>query len=441
MVVRIAYGMIGVVAILLITGTDGFAQNNQGIAASRQQISQSKPAPQKTARQQTRHYDWPKIIQIDIDKTKYPGKYKVAEDILNNMAADPAGYQIFENIAGISTVHIHIKDKEDLLKANDADGAGSMFSADYGIQVIQQDMKYDPIDNELVLNFGKSGEMLGFDEQKHQFFKLSLNSTIATELEYAGIPSSASVKNCRQLLSKMNPDEHFLFDNYKDLMGEKFTNDDIEHCRNKKITIHNIRTNANEPYTFTDNVTDALKEYRKFAEDYKKNAYALYTRDMPLAQKYLDHLGEPHRSPEPVFTVRLGENRSRPLQFGPVTGTDYVAVGNGGQNVYKNLSVYYDTEDGQSVDNATALTRIKEEYMAQVKYNTIALNSPKMLEYVDRLKKFFNPGYRADTNYKAIQEDEVARIMTNNPYLEGANKVILAELIWQQTEKPGKNKK
>ena len=281
MVVRIAYGMIGVVAILLITGTDGFAQNNQGIAASRQQISQSKPAPQKTARQQTRHYDWPKIIQIDIDKTKYPGKYKVAEDILNNMAADPAGYQIFENIAGISTVHIHIKDKEDLLKANDADGAGSMFSADYGIQVIQQDMKYDPIDNELVLNFGKSGEMLGFDEQKHQFFKLSLNSTIATELEYAGIPSSASVKNCRQLLSKMNPDEHFLFDNYKDLMGEKFTNDDIEHCRNKKITIHNIRTNANEPYTFTDNVTDALKEYRKFAEDYKKNAYALYTRDMP----------------------------------------------------------------------------------------------------------------------------------------------------------------
>ena len=139
--------------------------------------------------------------------------------------------------------------------------------------------------------------------------------------------------------------------------------------------------------------------------------------------------------------MRLGENRSRPLQFGPVTGTDYVAVGNGGQNVYKNLSVFYDTDEGQSVDNPTALTRIKEEFMAQLKYNTEALNSPKMLEYVDRLKKYFNEGYKPNTNYKAIQEEEVTKALHDNPYLEGANKVIMAEAIYLQSKPVGKSRK
>jgi hypothetical protein len=241
-----------------------------------------------------------------------------------------------------------------------------MFSADYGIQVIKQDMRYNPIDNELVLNFGKSGEMLSFDEQKHQFFKISLNSTIATELEIAGNEQSATVKKCRHLIHKMSPDEKFLFENYKDLMGEKFSSDDIEHCRTKKITIHNFTSGKDEPYTFTDVVTDALLEYKDFAVAYKNNDYSLHAHEMILALKYTDKLGEPHRSKEPVFTVRLGENRSRALQFGPVTGTDYVAVADGQQNVYKNLSVFYDTEGGQKVDNATALTRIKEELCSPV---------------------------------------------------------------------------
>jgi hypothetical protein len=316
-----------------------------------------------------------------------------------------------------------------------------MFSADYGIQIIKQDMKYNPIDNELILNFDKSGEMLSFDEQKHQFFKVSLNSTIASQLEIAGSEHSEAAKNCRSLLAAMTPEEKFLFENYKDLMGEKFGNDDIEYCRGKKITIHNFKNSKDETYTFTDNVVNALIAYRNFAEEYKRNSYNMNSTELHLAQKYTDKLGEPHRSKEPVFNVRLGENRSRALQFGPITGTDYVAVGSGEQHVYKNLSVYYDTENRQQIDNATALTRIKEEYIAQLKYNTAALNSPKMLEYVDRLKKHFNKDYVPNTDYKGIMEREVAKALENNPYLDGANKVIEAEVIWTETEKMNKKKK
>jgi hypothetical protein len=39
-------------------------------------------------------YPWQNIIQIGIDQKKYPGKFKVVTDILNSMAADPAGRQI-----------------------------------------------------------------------------------------------------------------------------------------------------------------------------------------------------------------------------------------------------------------------------------------------------------------------------------------------------------
>jgi hypothetical protein len=385
-------------------------------------------------------YDWSKIINVDIDKVRYPGKFKVVEDIIHNMASDGAGRQILENLKKNNPGKLSIKDKDDA-KANNMESAGTMFSADYGIQVIRQDMKYNPIDNELVINFGKSGEMLSFDEQKHQFFKISLNSTIATELESAGAEQLSAVKNCRDALSKLNSEERFLFDNYKDLMGEKFSADDIEHCRKKKITMHNLNTNKDDLYTFSDNVVDALKEYREFAEAFKMNAYSMSAREMPLSQKYTDKLGELHRSHEPVFTMRLGQNRSRSLQFGPITGTDYIALGTGEQNVYKNFSVFYDTDERQKVDNATALTRIKEEFMAQLKYNIEALNSPKMLEYVDRLKKSFNKDYQPNTNYTSVMEIEVAKAMNNNPYLEGANKVIESEIIWVETNKLNRKKK
>lgn len=409
-----------------------YLSNAQPIASN---TSKTHSAAHKT-------YDWTNIIQIDIDKVNYPGKYKVVEDIINHLAADAAGQQIFENIARNNDGKILIKDKEDVLKANAIEGVNGMFSADYGLQVIKQDMKYNPIDNELVLNFGKSGEMLSFDEQKHTFFKVSLNSTIATELESAGAERTTAEKNCRLLRAKMAPDEKFLFNNYKDLMGEKFSDDDIAHCRGKKITIHNFKSGTNDPYTFTDNVTDALIAYRNYVAEYKENAYSRNVQEMPLARKYTDKLGEPHRSREAVFNVRLGENRSsRPLQFGPVTGTDYIAVGNGQQNVYKNLSVFYDTEDGQTVNNPTALTSIKEEYVAQLKYNTEALNSPKMLEYVDRLKKYFNKDYKANTDYEAIKDAEVAKVMHNNPYLEGANKVIEAEVMWSAMKEENKKSK
>jgi len=381
-----------------------------------------------------KRYDWASVINIAIDRNKYPGKYKAIEDILNNMAGDSTGSEIFENIAKNNEGKVLIKDKEDVLQANTMEGVNGMFSADFGIQVIKQDEVYDPIDNDLVINFGKSGEMLSFDEQKHQFFKISLNSTIATQLVCAGSEQSPAEKNCRRLIAAMNPDEKFLFDNYKDLMGEKFSNDDIEHCRSRKIAIHSFKTNTDDTYTFTDKVTDALKAYRDFAEAWKQNAYAMNARAMLVARKYTDKLGEPHISDEPVFTIRLGENRSRSLQFGPITGTDYIALDSGEHNVYKNLSVFYDNDDKQNVDNATALTRIKEEYMAQLKYNTQALNSPKMLEYVDRLKKYFNKDYEANTGYKAIMEEAVANVLNNNPYLEGANRVIEAEIIWAETK-------
>jgi|GEM_PF-3939033 len=385
-------------------------------------------------------YDWSKVIRIDIDRSKYPGKYKVVTDILNGMAADPAGRRIFENIVQNNQVPVSIRDKDAMLDASKVEGVQGTFSADYGIQIIKQDMKYNPIDNELIINFDKSGEMLSFDEQKHQFFKISLNSTIAAELEAAGEVQPAPVINCRELLAKMASDEKDLFNNYKDLMGEKFSNDDIERCRHKKITIHNFGSGIDITYTFTDVVTDALIAYRDFAAGNKRNSYTLDCRSRLLAQQYTDKLGEPHRSGEPVFTVRLGENRSRPLQFGPVTGTDYIALGSGQQNVYKNFSVFYDNENRQKVDNPTALTRIKEEYMAQLRYNTEALNSPKMLEYVDRLKKYFNSDHKATKDYKAVMEAEVAKMMNENPYLEGANRVIEAEIIWDETKDMGKKK-
>jgi len=381
-------------------------------------------------------YDWTKIIQVDIDQKKYPGKYKAIEDILNGIAADTAGRQIFENIAKNNPGKIVIKDKDDVMTTNATEG-DDMFSADYGVNVIKQDMTYDPIDNDLVINFSKSGEMLSFDEQSHQFFKISLNSVVATELESAGQGQSAHVRNCRLLISKMTDAEKFLFNNYKDLMGEKFSADEIEHCRNKTITIYNFKKKANITYTFTNAVTDALKEYRGFADDYKINAYSRYAQAV-LAQKYTDKIGEPHRSKEPVFTLRLGQNRSRSLQFGPVTGTDYISLGSGAQNEYKNLSVYYDDEHKETVDNVTVLNRIREEYIAQLKYNTEALNSEKMLAYADKLKKYFNSDYKANTDYKSVAEKEVAKVMHRNPYLEGASEVIVAEMEWAAKKKDQK---
>jgi hypothetical protein len=64
-----------------------------------------------------------------------------------------------------------------------------------------------------------------------------------------------------------------------------------------------------------------------------------------------------------------------------------------------------------------------------------------MLEYVDRLKKYFNNNYKANTDYAAIVEAEVSKAMDNNPYLEGANKVIIAEAMWQETTPVKKGKK
>jgi hypothetical protein len=385
-------------------------------------------------------YDWSKVARIDIDITKYPVKYKVVTDILNSMAADGAGRQILDNIAQSGHGPVSIRDKDALLDATKVEGVSGTFSADYGLQVIKHDMQYNPIDNEVIINFDKSGEMLGFDEHKHLFFKISLNNTIASALEAAGEAQLESVTTCRSLLAKMDADEHFLFNNYKDLMGEKFSSDDIERCRHKKITIHNFGLGKDLPYTFTDVVTDALIAYRDYAADVKANAYELDSRIMPLAQRYTDKLGEPRRSREPVFTVRLGENRSRALQFGPVTGTDYIALGSGQQNVYKEFSVFYDTENRQKVDNPTALTRIKEEYIAQLRHNTEALNSPKMLEYVDRLKKFFNKDHRPASDYKAVLDAELRKVMRNNPYIEGADKVIEAEVLWNETKETGKKK-
>lgn len=380
-------------------------------------------------------HDWTKIIKIDIDKNKYPGKFKAIQDILNHMAGTAPGAEIYANIARNNQGILKIKDKDDLVTANTVEGVDAQFAADLGVKLIKRDMKYDPIDNDLVINFTKSGEMLSFDEETHHFFKVSLNNIVATELERAGWERTDAEKNCRALIGKMNQMENYLFNNYKDLFGEKFTTTEIELCRKKQVTIHNLKTNTKDTYTFTDVVTDALKEYRRYAEDRKKNAYALDTREMPLSRKYTDKLGEPHRSREPVFNVRLGENRSRDLQFGPSTGTDYIALTAGQQNEYKNLTVYYDNEKQEAVDNATVLTRIKEEYIAQLKYDARALNSKKLYEYIDRIKTYFDKNHKPTTDYDASAEREVELVMKRNPYLEGANDVIMAETMYQQTKK------
>lgn len=387
---------------------------------------------------QQKRYDWGGIIRIEIDRNKYPGKYKAIKDILDHMATDESGVQIFDRIARNKQGLLRIKDKEDVVSASTVGGVEHMYAADLGVKLIKRDMKYDPIDHDLVINFTKGGEMLSFDEQTHHFFKVSLNNIVATELERAGWERSAAETNCRALIAKMNPKENYLFNNYKDLMGEKFTTGDIEHCRKKQVTIHNVKTNTKDTYTFTDIVTDALKEYRIYAEDQKNNAYALDTREMPLSQKYVEKLGEPRRSKEPVFNVRLGENRSRDLQFGPGTGTDYIALSAGQQNEYKNLTVYYDDEHREQVDNPTVLARIKEEYMAQLKYDTKALNSRKMLEYVDRLKTYFDKDYKPVTDYQAVMDKAVEQVMKRNPYLEGANEVILAESMYVESKKKKK---
>ncbi|MCD6012711.1 MAG: hypothetical protein K0Q79_2573 [Flavipsychrobacter sp.] len=384
---------------------------------------------------QQKGYDWSKIIKIDIDRDKYPGKFKAIADILHHLSVDAAGREIFENIARNNQGILSIRDKEDVVSANTVAGVDAMFAADYGVKLIKQDMKYDPIDNDLVINFTKSGEMLSFDEGTHHFFKVSLNNIVATELERAGQERTVAEKNCRALIAKMNQKENYLFNNYKDLFGEKFTIAEIELCRKKQVTIHNIKTNTKDTYTYTDVVADALKEYRRYAEERKKNAYELDAREMPLSRKYTDKLGEPHRSREPVFNVRLGENRSRDLQFGPATGTDYIALSGAQQNEYKNLTVYYDNEKQEHVDNATVLTRIKEEYAAQLKFDTRALNSKKLLEYVDRIKTYFDKNYKPTKDYEALAEREVEQVMKRNPYLEGANDVIMAETMYQQTKK------
>lgn len=380
-------------------------------------------------------YNWAKVVRVDIDWKKYPGKYKAIRDILDHMAKDAAGMAIFENIAKNNPGVLKIKDKDDVVSANTVEGVDAVFAAGLGVRLIKQDMKYDPIDNDLVINFTKGGELLSFDEGTHHFFKVSLNNIVATELERAGWQRTTAETNCRALIAKMNPKENYLFNNYKDLMGEKFSTGDIEHCRKKQVTIHNIKTNTKDTYTFTDVVTDALKEYRMYAEDRKRNAYVIDTREMPLSRKYTDKLGEPHRSKEPVFNVRLGENRSRDLQFGPATGTDYIALSAGQQNEYKNLDVYYDDAQQGKVDNPTVLVRIKEEYLAQLKYDAKALNSQKLLEYVDRLKKYFDKDYKPVTDYQAIADKAVEQVMKRNPYLEGANEVIMAETIYSQTKK------
>ena len=390
--------------------------------------AQTPIAPQKLN-------DWAKVVRVDIDWKKYPGKYKAIRDILDHLAKDAAGVEILENLAKNNPGVLKIKDKDDVVSANTVEGVDAVFAADLGVRLIKQDMKYDPIDNDLVINFTKGGELLSFDEETHHFFKVSLNNIVATELERAGWQRTAAETNCRALIAKMTAKENYLFNNYKDLMGEKFSTNDIEHCRKKQVTIHNIKTNTKETYTFTDVVTDALKEYRMYAEDRKKNAYLIDTREMPLSRKYTDKLGEPHRSKEPVFNVRLGENRSRDLQFGPATGTDYIALTAGQQNEYKNLDVYYDDAQQGKVDNPTVLVRIKEEYLAQLKYDTKALNSRKMLEYVDRLKKYFDKDYKPVTDYQAVMNKAVEQAMKRNPYLEGANEVIMAETIYTQSKK------
>jgi hypothetical protein len=63
------------------------------------------------------------------------------------------------------------------------------------------------------------------------------------------------------------------------------------------------------------------------------------------------------------------------------------------------------------------------------------MNSRKMLEYADRLKKIFNPGYKANTDYQAVMDAEVEKVVNNNPYLDGANEVIMAERIYAEAKK------
>ncbi len=380
-------------------------------------------------------YNWSRIIQIDIGRTKDARKYKAIEYILNDMAADKAGREIFERITKNNDGVLKIKDKEDVVGTYTNENDDGMFSSDYGVKVIRRDMTYDPIDNDLVINFTKSGVMLSFDEETHQFFKISLNSIIATELERASFERTAVEKNCRLLIAKMNEAESFLFYNYKDLMGETFSSDDVAHCRGKVISIYSLKNKANEKYTFTDVVTNALKEYRNYTEWVTKNAYRLETRETPLAQKYTDKFGEPHRSKEPVYVVRLGENRYRSLQFGNETGTDYILLGAGQHYVYKNLSVFYDDKNKQKLDIPTTLTRIKEEYTAQLKYDVEARNSPKMLAYVDRLKKNCNKDHVAATDYQAVMNSAWQQLMERNPYLAGANDVILTETLRVQEKK------
>lgn len=391
--------------------------------------------PRYGSAQQAPAYNWSKIIKIDIDRNKFPRKYKAIEFVLNHMAADDAGQKIFGRIAESNDGLVAIRDKEELVTTSASQGSESMFSSDYGVQVIRRDMTYDPIANDLVINFTKSGEIVSFDEDSHQFFKVSLNSIIATELERAGFERTKAERNCRRLIAKMNEQENYLFNNYKDLYGEKFSSDDVEHCRGRKVVIYSLKDRANETYTFTDVVTDALREYRDYAEAWKKNSYAIETRETPLARKYTDKLGEPHRSKEPVFTLRLGENRYRSLQFGGGTGTDFIILGAGQQNVYKNLSVFYDDKNKETLDNPTVLTRIKEEYVAQLKYDAKARNSRKMLEYTDRLKQNCNKDYKAANDYQGIMDREVDQVTKDNPYIEGANEVILAETIWMQGKK------
>ena len=380
-------------------------------------------------------YDWGKIIQIDIDRDKYPGKFKAIMDILNHMAADEAGRQIFDNIAANKQGLLKIKDKEDVVNGNTLAGVDNMFAADMGAKLIKRDMRYDPIDNDLVINFTKGGEMLSFDEGTHHFFKVSLNNIVATELERAAWLRTPTELNCRALIAKMNQKEYILFNNYKDLMGEKFTTADIEHCRKKQVTIHNLASKTKDTYTFTDLVTDALKAYRLYAEECKANAYIRESHEMPLSQKYLDKVGEPRRSKEPVFNVRLGENRKNDLQFGPGTGTDYISLSGDQKNVYKELKVFYDDEKHGELDNPTVLARIKEEYAAQLKYDTRALNSQKLLEYVNKLKSYFDPNYKPITDFEAVAERAVEVVMKRNPYLEGANEVIMNESIYNATKK------
>ena len=378
-------------------------------------------------------YDWTKVVRIDIDRQKYPFKYKVVAEVLQSMAEDASGRQILEHIRLYNSIPVSIKDKEAVLVDNKSDSVQGTFSADYGLQVIRPDMRYNAMDNELVLDFEKSGQMLCFDEEKHLFFKLSLNSVIAAELERAGETQPEAVLRCRALLAHMAPDEQFLFQNYKDLMGEKFTEKEIERCRQKKITIHDFHSGKDIPYTFTDSVTDALLAFHEYAASLKENAYAIDSRIMPLARQYTDLLGEPHHSAEPVFTVRLGQNRARPLQFGPVTGTDYLVLHTGQHNVYQNFSVFYDTNEGEKLDNPTALKRIREEYVTQLRHNTELLHSAQLLEYVDRLKKYFNKDYQPARDYETVKKKAVEKVMAHNPYLEGADKVIEAEMIWTMT--------